>query len=190
MHNWRNEVDGWKYSTWAGCFMFSLPAGVDLVGVDLKNENLQGVNLAGRKIENCNFDSANLAGVNLQKTVLKNCSFRGATLKGANLQVARIFNCDFREATIVNCDLSWVVMKETSFWAASIDGRFYDEYKDDNACNFYASEISNSCFEGARIKNIDFRFTSFRGGSFIGATLKEVLFNSETLEQFHSEKKF
>ena len=185
MHNWKNEVEYWKYSTWAKCDFqnpAALPAG-NLTGIDLSNTNLAGLTLAGRTIQNCSFKGANLEGVNLKGAVLKNCSFRGATLNGVNLKKTKIFSCCFRETTIKNCDLSWVTIKKCSFWQASIEGRFFDEFYDENTCSFYASEIKDSCFEGARIKSVDFRFTSFRGGSFIGATLKNTLFSSDTLTE-------
>jgi hypothetical protein len=66
--------------------------GIDLVGVDARNANLQGIKFNNAFIVGTNFSASNLQSADLTSTDLRNVQFQNANLNGTILSMADWFN--------------------------------------------------------------------------------------------------
>ncbi|MEM9814992.1 MAG: pentapeptide repeat-containing protein [Cyanobacteria bacterium P01_D01_bin.6] len=94
--------------------------GLDLIGADLNNIELEGaqfveanfekVLLRGANLRKANFKDAILVGADCQNAHLEGVNFKGANLENANFQGANLRNADFRGANIrgVNLDKAFL----------------------------------------------------------------------------------
>lgn len=67
---------------------------------DLTEMDLTGADLSGLVLEGADFTDSFMEGVNLQGSILKNCNFTRTVLTRARLSTTRIENADFTEANI------------------------------------------------------------------------------------------
>jgi uncharacterized protein YjbI with pentapeptide repeats len=78
---------------------------LDDVVYDLRNANLQGINLS-QSFLLVDFRGANLQGANFSHANVKTCDFRGADLSNPNFSGAAICAADFEGAVLVGADFS------------------------------------------------------------------------------------
>lgn len=83
-----------------------------LQGADLRNANLNHMDLSGAQLRGADLSGANLRGVN----------FEGADLRGANLQGANLTVASFHGANLDGADLTGAKMQGTYFEDASLRG--------------------------------------------------------------------
>lgn len=89
---------------------------IDLEGVDLCHQDLQGVNLDGIKLSNANFSYSNLNGANISEADLDHCNFSGTSLFDTCFCYSDLTHCrfleasfgmtDFAEARIIECEFN------------------------------------------------------------------------------------
>jgi hypothetical protein len=79
---------------------------VPLVGVDLSDAFLQGIELNKANLQRSNFKSADLRGSSLQSANLAHVSFDTANLRGGNLRNANVTYADLQDADLFGADLS------------------------------------------------------------------------------------
>lgn len=117
--------------------------GIDLIGADLSNSQLEGAtlimaklsgtNLSNSNLEYGNLTDAELNGINLSEANLRGCDFTGALLRGANFQGADLRDAvfygavlddaDFRDA---NVDMDLRNEVKSMEFAVMKDGRIYE----------------------------------------------------------------
>src|SRR6201995_2193878 len=84
--------------------------GIDLSGADLGRSNfssadVRGGNFKGARMEFANLASANIRNGSLQNTDLRNATLQDADLNGADLQGANLGGVDLSKADLRNADL-------------------------------------------------------------------------------------
>jgi hypothetical protein len=79
---------------------------VPLVGVDLSDAFLQGIQLNKAELPRSNFNSADLRGSSLQSADLAYVSFDTANLRSGNLRNANVTYAGFQDADLFGADLS------------------------------------------------------------------------------------
>lgn len=87
------------------------PAPLDLRGINLAGENLDGVDLVNARLQMANlarasFRGARLTNANLGEAFLRNADFTEADLRGANLRGAIMENTRFDNANLVGARVS------------------------------------------------------------------------------------
>ena len=103
--------------------------GVALVGVDLSDAFLHGIDLKGGDLGRSNFSSADIRGgsfkdarmeyANLTSANIRNGSFQGADLRNATLQDADLQGADLGDANLEGADLSKADLRYTPICATS-----------------------------------------------------------------------
>ena len=67
-----------------------------------EGEDLSGMDLSKKRLDNTNFRDANLTNTNLSDASLRDCDFNGATIKNTDFTRVDLTGSDFREATMVS----------------------------------------------------------------------------------------
>jgi uncharacterized protein YjbI with pentapeptide repeats len=96
--------------------------GVDLRGSKLIGSIFDGANLSNSRLEDSDFTHAKLQHANLSYANLSNAIFRGANLTDAILPGANLTNANFVSAKLINANLDNVILNNTKFLSASLDG--------------------------------------------------------------------
>jgi Pentapeptide repeats (8 copies) len=84
--------------------------GIDLEGADLGRSNFSSADIRGgsfkaARLEFANFASANIRNGNFQNTDFRNATFQDADLQGANLEGADLAGADLSKVDLRNADL-------------------------------------------------------------------------------------
>ena len=100
---------------------------VQLVGVDVSDSYLQGVELGGADLRRSTFRGADLrgaylAGTDFQQASLSSANFRHATLDHANLGGADLTDCDLAEATLANAAVHAADFSRADLRGADLSG--------------------------------------------------------------------
>ena len=100
---------------------------VPLVGVDVRDAFLQGINLSGADLSRANFHAAdvrnaNLAKANLAFSDLGSANFRKATLEGANLENANLEDSDLMGANLSHANLEGANLAKADLRDADLTG--------------------------------------------------------------------
>jgi Pentapeptide repeats (8 copies) len=115
---------------------------VSLVGVDLSNAFLQGVELRNANLLRANFDAADLRdsdfnGSNMEYTSLRSANFRGANLTNANLERADLEDSDLVGATLTGANLRNANLKNSDLRNADLRGIHWEDITAIDAANVY-----------------------------------------------------
>lgn len=116
-------------------------------------ERLDGLDLAGARIFDADFEGRSLAGVILKDAVLHGSRFAGADLSGAVLAGADLTGCDLRAAILEGADLV----------GATLEGAIFD------GANLEAADLSLVRADRASFRNVTGAQVQLAGGSFAGA---------------------
>ena len=84
--------------------------------VNLRNENLKGVNFQGTDVRDIDFGSADLEGVNFLNRDLQGSNFNGSNLKNAILTGADLRSCNLVEAKLDGSNLEGTDLRQTSLY--------------------------------------------------------------------------
>jgi uncharacterized protein YjbI with pentapeptide repeats len=100
---------------------------VPLVGVDVRDAFLQGINLSGADLSRSNFHAAdvrnaNLAKANLAFSDLDSANFRNATLEGAHLENANLEDSDLMGANLRHANLEGANLAKADLRDADLTG--------------------------------------------------------------------
>jgi len=105
----------------------------DLLGADLPEAKLNGVNLQNANLLRANLEGASLEDANLRNANLKEASLRRAQLQGAELREANLYKAKLQEANLKRADLVHASLikaeiEETTFHFATLGQTSFDHH--------------------------------------------------------------
>ncbi|MBD3275729.1 MAG: DUF2169 domain-containing protein [Candidatus Marinimicrobia bacterium] len=160
----------------------------DLTGADLRNSNLRSTvlndvlaeqaNLENAKFEGaeCNgalFSEANLSGITAEKVNFTGADFSSATLNEANLIEANLIDASLEGTTGISINLSRANLYRLR---ASENANFAGG-------KFIQCEGDESIWEGANLKESDFRHAKLHEADFTNADLEKANFSYADLQE-------
>ena len=104
--------------------------GISLKEIQLDGSNLRRANLRGSNLNNSSLVQVNLALANLSKAVLTNSNLTRSLLNYANLQEAHLDGVNFNSAKLHNADLRRAYLLRASFAGADLRGAQLDSKYD------------------------------------------------------------
>ncbi len=90
--------------------------------IDLRGQDLTGMNLANVILRESNLESAILAGANLQNARLPKANLHRANLKGANLSHAKLKGANLSHANLSGANLTGAEFHSSNLTGANLDG--------------------------------------------------------------------
>jgi|GEM_PF-904153 len=90
------------------------------VRADFSNEDLTGVNLAGRNLSHVSMANATLTGANFRGAKLVGTDLTGSDLSGANLTKCDLTSASMAEANLIGADLTSANLKGVDLWRANL----------------------------------------------------------------------
>ena len=114
----------------------SFLGGVNLNGFDLHEINLSGSDLSGASIKrgilfNAKLRGADMRQVDLSEAKILDAEMYGTNLESANLSGADIFNTDLKSSNLSNADLSGAFLKNNSFEETNLENTIFSDTKYD-----------------------------------------------------------
>jgi len=85
----------------------------DLMGINLRDENLTGVHINGANLKGANLRDGNLSHSQFEGTCLSGADLRGVCFNSSNLK-----NADLRKSNLNGADLRWANLERTNFTEA------------------------------------------------------------------------
>jgi uncharacterized protein YjbI with pentapeptide repeats len=117
-------------------FSFLELQGVNFAGKKLQNANLQNSDFTDANFRRANledaclveayFVDADMRGANLHSAYLRDTNFQGANLEGACLVNVDMRGADFRGANLKNADFTVAYLRHVRFRGANLDGALLD----------------------------------------------------------------
>ena len=135
--------------------------GRTIVGLDLFQADLRGVDLSGATIRDTNLNNADLRGANLRGATFVNGSAIDAAFADGDLNGASFTNFDLSRSDLSNTDLRNVRFESVSFSFAG---------------------VRNANFRGATFIGTNFNDADLRGSNFSGNDLQRVEFVRSKIE--------
>ena len=126
----------------------------DFQGVQLRREDLHGLNLAG-----ANFSGADFTEANLRDTDLQGANFQGAYCNGADLSSANLEKANLQGASLIKTYLLKANLQGANLEEALCTGAF----------------LTRANLQGANLNG-----TYFNGASLTGADLSQAKYNNKT----------
>ena len=145
-----------------------------------EGEDLSGMDLSKKRLDNTNFRDANLTNTNLTDASLKDCDFNGATIKNTIFTGADLTGSDFRESTLVHPILQMATLNKVNF----------------SELDLSKVQLSELKLRGANFRNVkgfwiidgsDFFEADLRGANLTNATeyvLSPAIFRKAKYDQF------
>lgn len=127
-------------------------------GLDLRGQNLAGLNL-----QNADFSSADLSGSNLTRTNLTGSLLEGADLSGANALSINLTDARMRRAVLTGASLMLADLSNADLATSNLRG-----------VDLYAADLDSSDLGGADLVGADLRATDLGGADLEGADLSAV----------------
>lgn len=128
----------------------------DLERVNLSRADLRSANLEGANLSRTNLSSANLQNANLKQANLRQANLRNARLEDANLERANLQNADLRDANLEDANLE--------------------------RANLQDADLRNANLEDARLRNADLRNADLRNADLDDADLRDANLGGTILE--------
>lgn len=149
--------------------------GVNLSDAELIRVDLREANLDGLILDNAELGSSDLRGANLSNTKLIHTDLRSANLTNSILKGATLSAADLRGA-----DLSYADLSEANLYGARIDGAYLHGANLHKA-NLNAAELDGADFKDANLNSADLSKTSLIYSIFNRSIFKETNFKSALL---------
>lgn len=108
------------FGTWLGRSWYLDSAA--LVGVDLSNRSLDGLELPRKVLSEANLSGSSLNGAHLGMATLRQANLSGASLQRANLYQAYLFGADLSNAQLQHADLRLARLAEANLTGADLCG--------------------------------------------------------------------
>jgi len=135
MKNYSKEFN--DYIKWHPDRSVVLPNNVDLKDTDLEMVNLKGVNMVGRRLQKAIFQSAELQKAEFYNAKLQGSKFYNADLNGAKFEGADLRGAEFMNADIRGADFIRTQLENTDFTDARVDGGTrFSEFSFNTETNF------------------------------------------------------
>lgn len=158
-----------------------------LIGCDLEEADLSGLDLSGWVFEQCDLRRARLAGARCERSLWQSCRGAFADFTGCDLSEARFVACDFNNAMLRRSTL-----EEARFLRCKCTGADFSEVK---AITLHIEEtllidarLAGLSFRKAQLVRVDFsrsdlRKCDFRMTSFEACSLREAQTHGARFEQ-------
>ncbi|HTW84954.1 MAG TPA: pentapeptide repeat-containing protein [Candidatus Sulfotelmatobacter sp.] len=144
---------------------------------DLRQANLQGVDLHGLSITGDDLRGANLRGANLAHVNLNGVDLRDADLTGANLEGATLSGVELRGANFDNANLHGITLTGVELLGTSLRGTsLRDVVASCVGCDLHGMDLRGQDLHGIVISGVD-----LRGANLAGARLNGVHFTGVDL---------
>ena len=144
---------------------------------DLRNADLQQVELSG-----ANLQSADLRGANLS-----NARMHSTDLTDATLRRAKLTNAEIREAVLKRADLSWIEGDSAIIVASNLRGVWCDagSFRNADLSSSFLSQAQfrGALFHGARMVDTRFVDTRLSRSQFIDANLSNADLRSARIDE-------
>jgi len=132
--------------------------GVPLVGVDVGDAFLQGIDLGGANLLRANLRGADVRGGNLSKSRLEyadltSANFRGASFRSANLQKASLEDADLNGADLSDSDLAGANLAKTDLRKADLHDCKWEKISDIKLANILGIKNAPPGFEKWALEN-------------------------------------
>jgi uncharacterized protein YjbI with pentapeptide repeats len=144
---------------------------------DLKNANLQGVNLRYAKLQGTDLLGANLKGANLENAYLKGIRMAAACLEDAKLLNADLERADLKGTILTKADLGSANLRRAKLGGANL-----------TEARLAAADLEKADLTNAILAKADLRSVNLKGAYLTGANLKEVDLADVNLEDVNLEK--
>lgn len=158
---------------------------------NLKNSNLEGVDLSELNFKGANFEGSNLRGAILEDTNLRNVNFTSANLseanlEGNNLRGANLQNANLENANLDGTNLKGVILKNANLKKANLDGGNLEDTILDNAnlegANLDGANLERASLKNANMRNVDLEGANLEETDLNGANLKNANMHGAYLE--------
>jgi uncharacterized protein YjbI with pentapeptide repeats len=164
-------------------------AGRGGVRAQLKCRNLNGLNLANRKLDEADFTGASLVGASLYGSSLVRASLYCADLRRCDLRNAKLMGADIRGASFRGANLSYAVLDNADLRAAMmmyvgsqgvtvVDGA---SEKTLGGVDFGRCSMRSVSFGNAKLDGVNFSGSILVNANFRGAKLTDVHFEGAVL---------
>ena len=164
----------------------------NLSGADLREMDLQGVNLSYADLSDVDLSYANLEGVNLIKSKLCNTILKYSNLRGANLTEANLYGADLRFANLKNTFFIGTNLEDTNLRGANLTNADLSwsnlKYSNLKDANCMRSNFIGSDFTRANLYGADFTKTNLCSVNFNEANLNKILLNGADLYKANLKK--
>lgn len=152
--------------------------GIELMGYDFTEAQLEGANLSEGVLNRANFCEANLKEADLHSAEIEQATFSFASLRGANFRNARLKDAQFENADLRYADFSGADLSGADFSHADLSCAVFSGATLFNA-NFSDVVIENNNFDranmtGAILTKQHLKDSSFVNTNFTGASLEHV----------------
>ncbi|MBD2085277.1 pentapeptide repeat-containing protein [Trichocoleus sp. ST-U3] len=168
----------------------------NLIGADLRQEDLGGVNLAGASLCSADLSGANLMQASLHRTDLRGADLRGASLSKAdlseaditeaNLSEAYLFEANLSRVNLEGADMHWVYLGKADLSGANLVGANLREVDMRGAnligANLREADLFKANLIGADLQGADLRGTNLGEANLMGARLLKTNFENANLE--------
>lgn len=171
-----------------------------VLGADLSQAQLQGVNLKGKCLIQSNFSKADLSGailshadlsqVNFEEANLSSCDLResdftysnlqGADLSEACLAHALLYDATLANANLSNADLRNAVLSGVDLTQAQLSGANFSQ-ADLSGVDLREVDLRNTTMTQADLSDADLRGVDLQETDLTGAILVSAKCNKETL---------
>jgi uncharacterized protein YjbI with pentapeptide repeats len=134
---------------------------VEATSLDFSRRVLDGADLDGAVLLDCNFTGASLRDVVLYSSYPTRCSFVGADMTSVQMVKAQLDDCDLRDVRLVRANLLRAVGHHLDLREADI-----------SEADLTRCFLSDSDLRGAVMRDVVFRGTSIRSCHLAGADLR------------------
>ena len=143
--------------------------GLDLSGIKINNLNLQAAILSGVNFINTDLSGAMLAEANLAHADLSYANLRGANLKDADLTGANLTGADLTGACLEDALLEKAEMKKTILDQVAAENAIFSE------ANLTEATLINSLLKGADFSKCLLDKTNFQGADLSEASVEGAI---------------
>lgn len=153
----------------------------DLVGIDLRNQNLRGMDfsmanmnnadLRGADVRGVNFAGANLINVRLDHAQMQQANFMYTNMTGANLSGSYVDPADLRMATLKDVVSTGLEKPDTRFLLDATGHILFESSIMEDAPFIRAALLVKTSMQYADLRGMDFSNANFCGGNFRYAIL-------------------
>ena len=144
----------------------------NLSHMDFSRQDLSGVNLDNKHLRGCSFFRSNLHDCSLTCCELEEADFSGADICDVNFNGSYLMYCRFTGSRIISSWFEGCNASLCDFTRASIDVAFFR----------HRTDLSNSCFEEARLVNSDLQDAVLAQTIFTGCDVTGTSFKNTTLD--------
>lgn len=160
---------------------------VSFYGADLRNADLQGMNLSNIDLQYAQLQYANLQGTNFNKAKLNGANLMGANLNKASLVGSNLIGTKLNWAKINDADLHLAKLDSSDLSNATIQNSKLNQTSLINTilCNaiLYQSDLSLSTLKGTNISNANLSQTKLNFADIYHTNLSDVILDDAIVQK-------